>query len=132
MPLAFSIYTGFDTISNIEGTAIGGVDFFPDEHYCTWPALLNDREMASGEFLKSLSPADELALFLLNRGACLAANGQHPEALTCYAEAHRLMPDAVTPVLALRSALVSDVPRKLAHTREQSAVCADKPASSVD
>ncbi len=86
---------------NIEGTAIGGVDFFPDDHYRTWPAPLSDRDVESGEFLRSLSPVDELALFVLNRGACLAANGEHPEALACYTEAHRLMPSAMTPLLAL-------------------------------
>jgi hypothetical protein len=90
---------------NIEAAGDGGVSFFPDEHYRTWPRPISDAEAASGEFLRSLTPAEELAVFLLNRGICHYANGQAAEARACLAEAHRLMPHAPTARLALKSVM---------------------------
>jgi hypothetical protein len=90
---------------NIEGAGNGGVSYLPNEHYRNWPKPISDAEMKTGEFLESLTPREELATFLLSRGTCLHANGQLPEARACFAEAHRLMPNAMTPMLAMRSVL---------------------------
>jgi hypothetical protein len=86
---------------NIEGTANGGIDFFPDEHYRTWPAPITDAEMVSGEYLVSLNPAEELSVFLVNRAACLQANARSAEARAALAEAQRLMPQTSIPRLVL-------------------------------
>jgi len=54
---------------NIEGT--NGFASFPDEHYMTWPAPWSDVEIKGGYYLKSMTPAQELATFLATRGHCL-------------------------------------------------------------
>jgi hypothetical protein len=102
---------------NIEGAGNGGVSYLPDEHYRSWPKPISDAEMKTGEFLKSLTPREELATFLLSRGACLHANERMPEARACLAEAHRLMPNAMTPMLAMRSVLEGFFPGGLAQQR---------------
>jgi hypothetical protein len=79
---------------NIEGTTNGGINFHPDEYYRTWPKPLADAEIERGEFLRSLTPTEELSSFLIDRGMCLDMNGRNPEARAAFAEAHRLMPQS--------------------------------------
>ncbi len=45
-------------------------------------------------YLKSMSPAEELALFLSLRGHCLKEAGRNAEAAAAYAEAVRLAPES--------------------------------------
>ncbi len=85
---------------NIDGATNGGINYPADEYYRTWPKPLSDAEMETGEFLKSLTPEEELATFLLARGMCLHANKRLIESRASIAEAHRLMPQAKTLVLA--------------------------------
>jgi tetratricopeptide (TPR) repeat protein len=77
---------------NIEVTGTGGTDFYPDEHYKSWPQKLIAGELATGHYLKSLGAREELAVFLAARGHCLQENGRLPEAQVAYAQAHRLDP----------------------------------------
>jgi regulator of sirC expression with transglutaminase-like and TPR domain len=65
---------------NIEATSVG---YMPhdDEYYKTWPYRLNSTELNSGVFLKSLSPRQELGLFLYERAICLCDNLQFELAL---------------------------------------------------
>ncbi|NIA16256.1 MAG: hypothetical protein GWP08_19510 [Nitrospiraceae bacterium] len=77
---------------NIETTGNGGTDSYPDEHYKQWPEKITDAEVKKGRYLISLSPAEELATFLANRGHCLLDNGHPKEAFDAYAAAHRLAP----------------------------------------
>ncbi len=81
---------------NIEGASNGNVNYFDDDYYRKWPEPISDVEMATGEFLKSLGPTEELASFLVSRGACLQANNRLPEAMAAFSEAYRLMPKAIT------------------------------------
>lgn len=37
-----------------------GADSPPDEHYREWPLPISPEEVASGEYLRSLTPAQEL------------------------------------------------------------------------
>jgi hypothetical protein len=90
---------------NIDGAGNAGVDYPDDAYYRTWPHPITDKMMESGEFLKSLTPAGELSVFLLNRGVCLHENGRFAEAVEAYAAAHRLMPSATSPRLALMTAV---------------------------
>lgn len=76
---------------NIEGTN-HGLNTFEDDHYRQWPIALTEADMAAGWYLRSLTPAEELAEFLMNRGHCLLDNGRIPEAQEAYAMAHRLAP----------------------------------------
>ena len=77
---------------NIETTSNGGTDTYPDEHYKEWPEKITDAEVKAGRYLISLSPAEELATFLANRGHCLLDNGHPKEAFDAYAAAHHLAP----------------------------------------
>ena len=77
---------------NIEITA-DGLQCLPDTHYKTWPAKLSKAELASGRFLRSLTPAEELAAFLAARGHCLLDTGRMAQAHEAYATACRLAPD---------------------------------------
>lgn len=89
---------------NIDGAGNGGVDYPTDDFYRTWPHPLTEKMLASGEFLNSLTPEEELSMFLELRGICLQEHGRFPEAVETYAAAHRLKPKAVTPMMALASA----------------------------
>ena len=88
---------------NIEGAGNGGVNFEADDFYRTWPIAISDTEMISGEFLKSLTPREEVATFLLQRASCLRAHRRVLEEQACLAEAMQLMPNSITLQTALRS-----------------------------
>ena len=77
---------------NIETTSTGGTDSYPDEHYKTWPLEWTEAEKTADCYLKSLSPAEELACFLGSRGHCLLDTGRAGEAFETYAAAQRLAP----------------------------------------
>lgn len=79
---------------NFEGTNIEGVDSEPDEHYREWPRVITDADMSRREFLVSLTPREELSVFLAARGHCLMANKRLAEARACYAAAVHLFPTA--------------------------------------
>lgn len=95
---------------NIEAASNGGIDYPPDEHYRTWPIAISDTEMKSGEFLKSLTPQEELATFLLQRASCLRAHRRTNEERACLAEALQLMPNSRTLQMAFRSTFGSGIP----------------------
>ncbi len=76
---------------NIE-VAGEGIDFYPDEHYEKWPFPMSDEVLKEGWFLKSLTPAEEVAEFLGLRGACLLENKRYIEAEIAFAHARLLKP----------------------------------------
>jgi len=76
---------------NIEGAG-SGFSSHPDTHYHKWPKPLSPAEIKQGYYLKSLSSAQELAVFLEARGHCLLDNGRAVDAQVAYAHAHRLAP----------------------------------------
>jgi hypothetical protein len=55
-----------------------------DEHYKTWPRAWTKHEEQSGCYLKSLTPREEIAVFLATRGHCLWDNGRLGEAIRAY------------------------------------------------
>lgn len=76
---------------NIEATN-RGLTCLPDEYYTSWPAPLSQAERRGGWYLRSLAPAEELALLLQTRGHCLLDNGRADEAAEAYALAAGLAP----------------------------------------
>jgi hypothetical protein len=54
---------------NIEASG-DGVSFFPDEYYCTGPFAMPAETIKACGYLESLSPREELASFLVQRGEC--------------------------------------------------------------
>jgi hypothetical protein len=69
-----------------------GMNRYDDEHFKQWPYPVTDEEIQADGYLKSLTPVEELALFLSLRGHCLKEAGRMPEAAASYAEAVRLAP----------------------------------------
>lgn len=76
---------------NIEGSG-EGFSSFEDEYYKNWPKPIEDADVKSGRYLKSLTPREELAVFLAARGHCLEDNGSSNDAYVAYALANQLAP----------------------------------------
>jgi hypothetical protein len=76
---------------NIEVTG-NGLNRFDDSHYRQWPFPVTDAEVKAEGYLKSLTPAEELAIFLSIRGMCLREAGRNSEAAQAFAAASRLAP----------------------------------------
>jgi hypothetical protein len=74
---------------NFEGTG-EGVRTDPDEKYHKFPFSLTQQEIENSTYLKNLTRAQELAIFLDTRAACLVASQRNPEALIALAQAVRL------------------------------------------
>jgi hypothetical protein len=72
-----------------------GCDSHPDEYYKSWPKKISEDEIRANKLLKSLTPSEELALFLETRGHCLFDTGRAAEAQIMYAYAYNLMPTHV-------------------------------------
>jgi tetratricopeptide (TPR) repeat protein len=76
---------------NIEVT--NGMTSESDDHYRTWPEKVTPKEEKDCRLLVSLSPAEELALFLASRAHCLFDLGRFSEARGAYAQACWLDPE---------------------------------------
>lgn len=72
-----------------------GCDTHPDDHYKNWPEKVTADEIRVDQLMKSLTPSEELALFLETRGHCLFDTGRAAEAQLMYAHAYKLMPTQV-------------------------------------
>lgn len=76
---------------NIEAAG-KGVNRLSDDYYRHWPLAVTEQEIQADGYLKSLSPAEELAVFLSIRAMCLSEAKCHREAAECFASAARLAP----------------------------------------
>ena len=76
---------------NIEAAG-QGVNRFTDDYYRHWPWEITPAEEAAEGYLKSLTPPEELAVFLSIRGMCLRETGRLPEAAQTFGAAARLAP----------------------------------------
>jgi len=76
---------------NIEAAG-QGVNRFTDDYYRHWPLEVTPAEEAAEGYLKSLTPPEELAVFLSIRGMCLREAGRLPEAAEAFAAAARFAP----------------------------------------
>ncbi len=79
-------------VINFEACCRGGCDSHPDSYYKSFPARVSEAEIKDNHYLKSLTPKDELALFLETRGHLLADTGNKNEAQIMFAYANNLMP----------------------------------------
>ncbi len=86
--------TSYDgtTALNIEATG-HGLTRFDDDYYRQWPFTLTEQEVQAEGYLKSLTPAEEVAVFLSIRGMCLREAGRVREAADAFAAAARLAPN---------------------------------------
>lgn len=74
---------------NIEASG-EGISFFPDEHYFTGRFDMPPETVKACGYLESLSPREELASFLCQRGECWMQEKNYNEAATSYAWANEL------------------------------------------
>lgn len=88
---------------NLEATG-RGMNRYDDEHFKRWPFPVSEEEIRAEGYLKSLTAAEELAVFLSLRGNCLKESGRTEEAATCYAQAARLAPGSRSYALLLADA----------------------------
>jgi hypothetical protein len=88
----FCRWVGKEMRFNIEPTTQGLI-FYPDEHYRKWPLPITDIQIERGEYLSSLSPAQELAGFFACRAWCFEGHGLIAEAVKAYEIACRLHPE---------------------------------------
>jgi hypothetical protein len=92
---------------NIEATA-HGLSRFDDDYYRHWPFEITPAEEKAEGYLKSLTPPEELAVFLSVRGMCLRDQGRLAEAAESFAAAVSLAPNCAgyrTMIARLQSAL---------------------------
>jgi hypothetical protein len=69
-----------------------GMNRYDDEHFKQWPFPVTDDEIKADGYLKSLTPVEELAVFLSLRGHCLREAGRTQEAASAYRAAAGLVP----------------------------------------
>jgi len=70
-----------------------GLNKYEDEFYKTFPFPITGQEIKENGYLKSLSPREELSVFLSIRGACLTEACRPLEATASFNAAYRLAPD---------------------------------------
>jgi hypothetical protein len=70
-----------------------GLCSHPDDFYRTGDFALSPQEERDGGYLKSMTPRQEMAGFLVNRGKQWARHGQHRLAVEALAQAAVLVPD---------------------------------------
>jgi hypothetical protein len=79
---------------NIEG-ASQGMHSYSDEHYQHWPNEISQKEIDACGHLRSLTPPEELALFMCTRGHCSEDNGWLHDAFHSYKHANFRHPENV-------------------------------------
>jgi hypothetical protein len=84
-----------------------GMNRYDDEHFRRWPFPVTDDEIKADGYLKSLTPAEELAVFLSLRGHCLREAGRTQEAAFAYRAAAKLAPASRVYRLLLADTLAS-------------------------
>lgn len=77
---------------NIEGSTLRGGKFLSDDDYERWLGPFPPGCVEQGIYLKSLTPREELAMFLASRGHCEFDTGKLADARKSYAWAYRLAP----------------------------------------
>jgi hypothetical protein len=76
---------------NIEAAG-QAVNRFSDDHYRHWPLEVTEEEVAAEGYLTSLTPPEELAVFMSIRGMCWLEAGRYSEASESFQAAARLAP----------------------------------------
>lgn len=69
-----------------------GANRFADDYYRHWPFEVTEEEIQTEGYLKSLSPPEELAVFLSIRGMCWQAANRFADAAESFRAATRLSP----------------------------------------
>ncbi len=87
----FVRWEGLGERFNVEATG-NGLNRLDDEYYKQWPFPLTEEEITKEDYLTSLTPEGEAAVFLSIRAMCLLEAGRADEARECFAAAAKLNP----------------------------------------
>ncbi|MGH7977004.1 MAG: transglutaminase family protein [Limisphaerales bacterium] len=113
-----------------------GLDKYDDDFYKKFPFPISEQEIKDEGYLKSLSPAEELSIFLSTRGQCLMEAGRLAEATASFNAAYRLEPNWKGNQILLADAQQRMIPRYLPLysrvSHEQQALDAIPDAPGVD
>jgi hypothetical protein len=77
---------------NIEATS-PGFNPRPDSFYRRWPELISDEEVERGDYLRNLTPREELVQCIAQRGNCLTDHLDFPAAADAYRYAQQIAPN---------------------------------------
>jgi hypothetical protein len=77
---------------DVDGTA-HGMNRYDDARYKQWPHPITDEEATANGYLKSMTPAEELSVFLAIRAGCLSEAGRTAEAVAAATAACRQAPN---------------------------------------
>jgi hypothetical protein len=66
------------------------VNQFTDDHYRHWPLEVSDAEVQAEGYLKSSTPAEELAVFMSIRGMCWRDSRRYAEVAESFQAAAHL------------------------------------------
>jgi hypothetical protein len=70
-----------------------GFNSRPDEYYLDWPLPITASELERGQYLRNLTPREELAFFIGQRGNCWFDHLKTLWAVEAHYHAHHLAPD---------------------------------------
>jgi Transglutaminase-like superfamily len=76
---------------NVEAAG-NGVNEYSDDYYRHWPLEVSEAEVQAEGYLKSLTPAEELAVFMSIRGMCWRDSKKYAQAAESFQVAARLAP----------------------------------------
>jgi len=79
---------------NVEGAG-EGIAYYPDSHYVQWPEMWTQIDFDHGRYLRSLTPKEELASFLIQRAECFSDLRKLDDALKAIYYARQLCPDDI-------------------------------------
>jgi regulator of sirC expression with transglutaminase-like and TPR domain len=80
---------------NVDATG-DGFHKYDDAHYRQWPFPVTPQEEQDYGYLRSMTPAEELSVFLGLRGHCLMTQGKPAEALASHEAAAKVVPESKT------------------------------------
>lgn len=81
-----------DGVQRMNFECTNGVNVMTDAKFKSWPLAISEDEIAKGLYLKSLSPRQELAIFLSIRGSVLNYFGKTDQAIEAVRLAHEIDP----------------------------------------
>ncbi len=93
---------------NLEATG-KGMNRYDDDHYKQWPFPVSEAELREDGYLKSLTDAEEIALFMSLRAQCLRVAGRQAESVQALEMAAQLAPES-RPYRLLLAAARADAP----------------------
>jgi hypothetical protein len=102
-----------------------GMNRYDDEHFKQWPSPVTEEELKADGYLKSLTPVEELAVFLSLRGHCLREAGRTQEAASAYRAAAGLAPASKAYRLLLADTLAASAASLPANASRQSPASGD-------